>query len=235
MNLPSPRKSRAQRAYENLRLAAGRIPVLYSYELERIARALNPESGIGRMLIFSHHRWLDDSTTCFMDCLSSGYSSEFYKLVPRLAFFRAEKASSASEKILDDTRLVLEVKYQNTTVWLDAESGLPWMPHARCRDHRKHCNPERRAELERIEGEALGLVKKVLAEIEREKCSVLMWQEDWQQTTDQRRVQRLEFSTRPNSRAEFADPRWLASKYFPATVTYPEPQPNASLMHEVAA
>lgn len=233
--MSAERKSRAQSAYENLTRSTSALTLLSECELKRLAAKLNPNTDLLRVTIFDHHRWLEDGL-CQMMVLTSDFLVVLPRMRTRLIFFRQEMAAWASGKIEHDTRLVLEVQFKTSIVRLDCETGLPWLPHGRCKDHRKYCAPERRAELEKIEREAEAVVRAELAVIEKEKCSELVWHNnEYQNTSDVRRVDTLEYLTRKNSRVAFGEPKILAHRYFPQAVTYPEHVPNASLMHEVAA
>lgn len=240
MNAPE-RKSRATRAYENLREASGKIEFLAEYELKRIARAINPAvEEYCQVMVVNHHHWKDDNSLCGTDTLSRGSSHEIYKFRTRLLFMREEVRAGESGKIANDTRCVFEFKNAlGLSVWLDCESGLPWNTRdfcPSCRNHRKYLSNARLMEVEAAERDALAKARAVLMEIEREKCISIVWQEDTSWKSDDagyQRVDELREYRRPNSRAKFDDGKILAVKFHPTNpIKYPKHVPNHSVIHE---
>lgn len=168
-----PRRfSKVQRAYETLSIAAWKIKCLSESELFRVAKAINPDLSDfePQLHIFDCHTWRDDGLQQ-MVTFASGVRSELYRMRTALLFFRTEVNQTGSNLISHDVRLVFSLPHSKTdscSIWLDCETGLPWVPMAR-RRVRVDFPAEKRAALEARDAE---VYRKASAELQAMKRKV---------------------------------------------------------------
>src|SRR6185312_2794718 len=182
------KRTKAQKAYELLSEAAGKLDSLNTSELLRIARAINPkiEDFQTRLLVVEDFNWINEprlSGSC--NVLYSGSEIYLGRALRALVFFREALRDSHGPRTTSETRLVYEFprsEEDGRKVWLDVATGLPWVPRA-CHEHRRCLSDERRRELEAREIAEIKLARAEVAKIEAEKCYSLFWQIDNQRGT----------------------------------------------------
>lgn len=218
----SPRKrTAAQKGYDLLCEAAGKIDYLCNSELLRIARAINSKTADyqTRLLVVEDFNWLNEpalSGSCHV-CYS-GCDVYMGRAVRALVFFREELLRDRSGRTTSDVRLVYEFprsEEDSRKVWLDVATGLPWWPRS-CQDYQRHLTEERRRELEALELAELKLARAELAKIEAEKCYTLFWQIDNERGTVDQFVEVLQELKRPHSKADWKVAREIAWRYHPS-------------------
>ncbi|MEW6304399.1 MAG: hypothetical protein AB1705_13055 [Verrucomicrobiota bacterium] len=205
------RRTKAQKAYDALRETAGKLKTVATYDLLKIAQSINPQlEREGQLLILDDSWWTDEhGLTPSLRQLAHGYSSEIFSMRTRLVFAREEIRALGSSKVRRDTRLVYEFERENGKpgkVWLDCETGLPWLPRA-C----EMLIESTRAEKVRRHQEDQAKARRVLEGLNRETA----WyhaETDWQ---NERYVERLEERRRRDYWSDWKTERVLAVRFHP--------------------
>lgn len=163
-----PRQSRASRGYEALRAESHKLNTLYSSDLERIARAICPEltNRDLKLGIFDAYFW-PETGLCELEEMARETIYGFFRMKTRLVYFRQEIRYESSGKIVHDVRLTAFFNWRGTTIFLDAETGLPWRPLAQMKI-RKNLGARRRQELEQIDLDATQIARRALTQAVKE-------------------------------------------------------------------
>lgn len=151
------RLSKAQRGYQLISAASAKLKFLPEEVLTQIAKAINPAAEPS-YLILESREWRDGDTQ-----LNAGVAgSDYQRMRPALVFTREQRPSTALLRY--DVRLVMSFHRAETdsrTVWIDCETGLPWIPPATLR-LRSLTAPERQAEANAFFVEATNKAQRVL-------------------------------------------------------------------------
>lgn len=175
------RKTRSklgERGYLAIREAAYQVRTLRETDLVRIGHAINPDvrdrmhlPGAG-LVVLDDHWWQDEEVEPMLDQLTHCWGAYLPPMVEALVFFRERaRARYAGTSIVHDIRLCFEFDRSHDDgrkIWLDCETGLPWMPRA-CLKLRGCVKLEERAKLEARDLEVFRKAEAVVAEIHAEK------------------------------------------------------------------
>jgi|GEM_PF-4417729 len=214
-----PKRTKAQVGHAAINEAAAKIEALCPFELLRIARVINPKVADyqTKLLVVEDFNWVNEpALTGSCHVAYTGPDCYMGRALPALVFFR-EEFRQASSRSTSEVRLVYEFprsEDDSRKVWLDAATGLPWVPYSR-QGHRQHLTEERRRELEDREASELKLARAEAARIEAEKCQRLFWQIDNDRGTVDQLVEVLQELKRPHSKAEWKVVREIAWRYHP--------------------
>jgi hypothetical protein len=134
-------------AYEAFRSAGQGVKVLYDFELNHVAKAINPAaSDYGRLQVMDDYSFADGYGAC--DCLASHAMSFLLRMRETLLFLRLQTAAHTSEIVSHRLSLVAEYDAgQGRRFWLNCETGMPWRPEASARV-RASMSAERQAQSE---------------------------------------------------------------------------------------
>lgn len=222
------KRTKARRGWELLGEAAGKLEILYSYQLYRIAKAINPalEDFQGRMVIMDDLRWLDEPRLSGSLNQLARLSMHDFGALRALVFWREEIADGQSSRISHDVRLCYEFPggEKRGSIWLDAATGLPWLPHA-CYTFLP--DPERSRRMNEQLAADAKLARAVVAQITEEENTSFMWQYGPQDYKQEREVEILQFSRRKNKKAEWVVEKVFATRYHPAGSLLPKDEQEA--------
>lgn len=218
MHTKQAKRTKARRGYDLICEAALRVQPLLTSELMRVARAINPkvEDFQTHYLVMQDVVWIGEpALSGSLHCLAQRSSVEDWDARLQFVFCRERLADRTSRLTRSDLRLVYDFPGgdKRGTVWLDALTGLPWLPEA-CIST-AHTQERREGLFERHAADS-RIARRVLAEIEAEKCRMLFWQIDNVRSTLYQHVEVLQELDRPSSKAEWRVTREIAWKYFPS-------------------
>lgn len=215
--MKAERKSKTQRAYDVFCEASGKLDAYSETELKRILAVIgaDPDSYATRLVIYDYHWWIDTPDLGGMTALSSGSLSEDWTMLKRLAFFREEKRNHCTSKFRNEVRLVAECKVDNVTIWLDVETGLPWLPNIRV-TNRKYLSAEDQQRIQAVERRVGAAAERERRQILHEQTEQLIWADQGIDYDREARTEVLSLMRRPNRRAEWKTVATYATRYYPA-------------------
>lgn len=182
--MKTKRTSKAERGYALIKEAAFSpqrcrgAEDFYTYELERIAKAINPDVSDGQMRLVIMDDYRHSDGYCMLTTMTSAYLSYDNVMRVRLAFFRAEACARCEGTSIDcDIRLALEfprAKNDERRVWIDVETGLPWRPRA-C-EQISGTLGARPSDAKEFHREATGIALREIGRIQKERSVWVGWE-----------------------------------------------------------